>query len=196
MIPIRNIKPPVATRNGKHGNRAKCDNDTSKEPVKVFCRLRPIVHSNDVSCMKIISDTALVITPSESITNVRNVNKAIQTCFSHVFGPNTSQREVFNIVALPLVENLLNGKNSLLFTYGVTGSGKTYTMSGTHDAGIMPRSLDVIFNSIANCQTKKFVFKPDKLNGFDIQSEADALLDRQNELQRFVTFYNGKTSKM
>ncbi|XP_043785194.1 kinesin-like protein KIF23 isoform X1 [Apis laboriosa] len=189
-----NIKPPVATR--KHGNRAKCDNDTSKEPVRVFCRLRPIVHSNDVSCMKIISDTALVITPSESITNVRNVNKAIQTCFSHVFGPNTSQREVFNIVALPLVENLLNGKNSLLFTYGVTGSGKTYTMSGTHDAGIMPRSLDVIFNSIANCQTKKFVFKPDKLNGFDIQSEADALLDRQNELQRFVTFYNGKTSKI
>ncbi|XP_006611057.1 kinesin-like protein KIF23 isoform X1 [Apis dorsata] len=189
-----NIKPPVATR--KHGNRAKCDNDTSKEPVRVFCRLRPIVHSNDVSCMKIISDTALVITPSESITNVRNVNKAIQTCFSHVFGPNTSQREVFNIVALPLVENLLNGKNSLLFTYGVTGSGKTYTMSGTHDAGIMPRSLDVIFNSIANCQTKKFVFKPDKLNGFDIQSEADALLDRQNELQRFVTFYNGKTPKI
>lgn len=87
------------------------------------------------------------------------------------------------MVALPLVENFINGKNGLLFTYGVTGSGKTYTMTGEpQDAGIMPRCLDVIFNTIANYQTKKFVFKPDKLNGFDVQSEADAMLDRQHEL--------------
>ncbi|XP_060828110.1 kinesin-like protein KIF23 [Bombus pascuorum] len=186
-----NSKPLVAIR--KHGNRPKCDNDAIKEPVKVFCRIRPMVHPNDESCIKIISNKSFVITPSESVTNGRNVNKAIQTSFSHIFGPNSSQGEVFYVVALPLVRNLINGKNSLLFTYGVTGSGKTYTMSGNlHDAGIMPRSLDVIFNSIANYQTKKFVFKPDKLNGFDIQSEVDALLDRQNELQKLVTSYNGK----
>lgn len=154
-----------------------------------------MVCPNDVSCMKIISNTSLIITPSESV-NGRNVNKAIQTCFSHVFGPNTSQREVFEIVALPLVKNLINGKNSLLFTYGVTGSGKTFTMSGNlHDAGIMLRSLNVLFNSIASYQTKKFIFKPDKLNSFDIQSEADALLDRQNELQKLVTSCNGKTPR-
>lgn len=179
----------------KHGNRPKCDNDAAKEPVKVFCRLRPIVCFNDVSCMKIISNTSLIITPSESV-NGRNVNKAIQTCFSHVFGPNTSQREVFEIVALPLVKNLINGKNSLLFTYGVTGSGKTYTMSGNlHDAGIMLRSLNVLFNSIASYQAKKFIFKPDKLNSFDVQSETDALLDRQNELQKLVASCSGKTPK-
>ncbi|CAK9817767.1 Kinesin-like protein KIF23 [Anthophora quadrimaculata] len=190
-----NFKPPVATR--KHANRLKYDNDTSKEPVKVYCRLRPMVHPNDVSCIKIISDTSLIITPPESVTNVRTANKAIQTCFSHVFGPKVSQREVFNVVALPLVKNLINGKNSLLFTYGVTGSGKTYTMSGNvNDAGIMPRSLDIVFNSITNYQTKKFIFKPDKLNGFDIQSESDALLDRQNELQRLVISHNEKTSKL
>ncbi|CAK9833665.1 Kinesin-like protein KIF23 [Anthophora retusa] len=190
-----NFKPPVTTR--KHANRPKCDNDTSKEPVKVYCRLRPMVHPNDVSCIKIISDTSLIITPPESVTNVRTANKAIQTCFSHVFGPKVSQREVFNVVALPLVKNLINGKNSLLFTYGVTGSGKTYTMSGNvNDAGIMPRSLDIVFNSITNYQTKKFIFKPDKLNGFDIQSESDALLDRQNELQRLGISHNEKTSKL
>ncbi|CAK9798928.1 Kinesin-like protein KIF23 [Anthophora plagiata] len=190
-----NFKPPVTTR--KHANRPKCDNDTSKEPVKVYCRLRPMVHPNDASCIKIISDTSLVITPPESVTNVRTANKAIQTCFSHVFGPKVSQREVFNVVALPLVKNLINGKNSLLFTYGVTGSGKTYTMSGNvNDAGIMPRCLDIVFNSITNYQAKKFIFKPDKLNGFDIQSESDALLDRQNELQRLVISHNEKTSKL
>ncbi|XP_053972696.1 kinesin-like protein KIF23 [Hylaeus volcanicus] len=190
-----NSRPPVASR--KHANRPKCDNETSKEPVKVYCRLRPMIHPNDISCINIISDTSLIITSPESVTNIRTANRAIQTSFSHVFDANSSQKEVFDCVALPLIENLVNGKNNLLFTYGVTGSGKTYTMSGNpNDPGIMPRTLDVIFNSIATCQAKKFLFKPDKLNGFDIQSEADALLDRQNDLQRFVIAQNGKTPRM
>ncbi|PNF35145.1 hypothetical protein B7P43_G09270 [Cryptotermes secundus] len=50
------------------------------------------------------------------------------------------------------------------------------------DGGIMPRCLDVIFNSISSYQATKFVFKPNRMNGFDIQSEADAMFDCQNEL--------------
>ncbi|XP_043260428.1 kinesin-like protein KIF23 [Colletes gigas] len=189
------LRPPVVTQ--KHANRPKCDNEMSKEPVKVFCRLRPMIRPNDISCIKIISDTSLVISSPESVTNIRTTNRAIQVSFSHIFGSNASQKEVFNFIALPLIENLISGKNSLLFTYGVTGSGKTYTMSGNpHDAGIMSRTLDVIFKAIANYQTKKFIFKPDKLNGFDIQSETDAMLDRQNELQRFIAAQNGRTPKM
>jgi kinesin family protein 23 len=53
---------------------------------------------------------------------------------------------------------------ALLFAYGVTGSGKTHTMTGSlQNPGILPRCLDVFFNSIAPMQAKKFVFKPDKL---------------------------------
>lgn len=59
--------------------------------------------------------------------------------------------------------------------------------------GIMPRCLDALFNSVADYQTKKFVFKPDKLNGFDVQSEADAMLDRQNEIH--AGLYSQKNSK-
>jgi len=95
---------------------------------------------------------------------------------------------VYGSVAQPLVENLLKGRNSLLFTYGVTGSGKTYTMTGNlKHRGIMPRCLDVLFRTISDYQAKKFVFKPDKLNGFEILSEEDALLERQHEMnQRFA----------
>ena len=42
--------------------------------------------------------------------------------------------------------------------------------------------MDVIFNSINDLQTRKFQVRPDKLNGFEIQSEADAALERQQEL--------------
>ena len=48
--------------------------------------------------------------------------------FQSVFDEESSQREVFRDCGLPLVRDLLHGKNGLLFTYGVTGSGKTYTM--------------------------------------------------------------------
>lgn len=65
----------------------------------------------------------------------------------------------------------------------ITGSGKTYTMTGNvHDRAIMFRCLDSLFKTIADYQTKKFVFKPDRVNGFEILSEADAMLDRQSEM--------------
>lgn len=177
-------------------NRPKGSNMISKDPVQVYCRLRPMQFSTDVSCMRIISETTLVVTPPESAVNFRTITKEIQTTFSHIFTPDVTQREVFKTVALPLVENLIHGRNGLLFAYGVTGSGKTYTMTGeSQDAGIMPRCLDVIFNTITNYQTKKFVFKPDKLNGFDVQSEADAMLDRQHELHAGISQKTGRLGK-
>ena len=75
--------------------------------------------------------------------------------FSHIFPHDTKQPEFFTKTALPLVKDVLIGQNALLFTYGVTNSGKTYTVQGGTEkgsAGILPRSLDVIFNSIEGLQ--------------------------------------------
>jgi kinesin family protein 23 len=82
------------------------------------------------------------------------------------------------------LQDFLQAKNSLLFAYGITGSGKTYTMSGTpNEPGIMPRCLDVIFNSISDVKAPmKYLFKSDHLNGFEVQSKAEAMLDRQKEI--------------
>lgn len=51
----------------------------------------------------------------------------------------------------------------------------------------MPRCLDILFRTISDVQAKKFVFKPDRLNGFDILSEPDAMLERQAELNARMT---------
>ena len=57
-----------------------------------------------------------------------------------MFDEESSQGNVFYKVGLPLVNDVLQGKNGLLFTYGVTGSGKTHTMQGTSkDGGVMTR---------------------------------------------------------
>lgn len=158
-----------------------------RDPVQVYCRLRPMQRDSDISCMKIISPTTVVLSPPSSAVSYRNENnKTMEYTFKEVFPPETSQQEVFDKVALPLVEGLVRGKNGLLFTYGVTGSGKTFTMTGEpQNCGVLPRCLNIIFKTINDLQAHKYVFKPDKMNMFDIQSEAEAMLERQQELHKF-----------
>lgn len=158
-----------------------------RDPVQVSCRLRPMQRDSDQSCMKIISPTTVLLTPPSTAVSYRNENtKTMKYTFKEVFPPETSQQDVFDKVALPIVEGLIKGKNGLLFTYGVTGSGKTFTMTGEpQNCGILPRCLNIIFKTINDYQAHKYVFKPDKMNMFDIQSEAEAMLERQQELHKF-----------
>lgn len=50
--------------------------------------------------------------------------------FDHVFGPDRTNLDVFHSTCVPLIDNLFNEFNVTLFAYGMTGSGKTYTMMG------------------------------------------------------------------
>lgn len=47
-----------------------------------------------------------------------------------VFGPETTQRDLFQGTVKDLVKDVLDGGNSLVFTYGVTNAGKTFTFLG------------------------------------------------------------------
>ena len=70
------------------------------------------------------------------------------------------------------MKDLLQGKNGLLFTYGVTGSGKTHTMQGNaRDGGVMIRAIDVLFNSLQDrLVSRKSMIIPDRLNDFQVFS--------------------------
>ena len=50
--------------------------------------------------------------------------------FSKIFTQETSQKEFFDNTLLDTVKDFMEGSNSLIFTYGVTNSGKTYTIQG------------------------------------------------------------------
>lgn len=47
-----------------------------------------------------------------------------------VFGPDASQRKVFDGSVRGMVQDVLEGGNCLVFTYGVTNAGKTFTFLG------------------------------------------------------------------
>lgn len=159
------VKTPRNKANTPHGNSSrysKCD------PVEVYCRIKPIV-SNDEKYLKIINNTTLQLNPPSKYQSISNSIKEVK--FNAILDENADQRSVFTSVAKPLIEDLISGKNGLIFAYGVTGSGKTHTICGTNtNSGLLPRSLDVLFNTIQNNQAKQGVFKMDKGLIVDLQS--------------------------
>ncbi|XP_075946036.1 kinesin-like protein KIF23 [Anarhichas minor] len=159
----------------------KKPSSTQKDPVGVYCRVRPLGAEDEECCIEVISSSTIQLHAPEGFKTNRNGEyKETQYSFKKVFGVSISQMELFEHVAKPLVDDLIHGKNGLLFTYGVTGSGKTFTMTGSPgQGGLLPRSLDMLFNSIGPYHAKRYVLKTDDKNGIEVQNEVDALLERQ-----------------
>ncbi|SMN22956.1 similar to Saccharomyces cerevisiae YEL061C CIN8 Kinesin motor protein involved in mitotic spindle assembly and chromosome segregation [Maudiozyma saulgeensis] len=75
-----------------------------------------------------------------------------------VFGPSASQSLLFAEVAQPLFHEFIQGYNCTMLVYGMTSTGKTYTMTGdeqldgndtlSEKAGIIPRILFQLFDTL------------------------------------------------
>ncbi|EEQ84285.1 kinesin family protein [Blastomyces dermatitidis ER-3] len=73
--------------------------------------------------------------------------------FTKVFEENASQLELFEEIGMPsLIKGVLcDGRDGLVATLGVTGSGKTHTILGSKSQrGITQMSLDVLFRSLSS----------------------------------------------
>ncbi|SCU95491.1 LAME_0F12354g1_1 [Lachancea meyersii CBS 8951] len=69
--------------------------------------------------------------------------------FDNVFHPSSNNLQVYEEIGKPLIDKLFEGYNAIVFAYGMTGSGKTFTMSGTSDeAGLIPLSVERIYAQI------------------------------------------------
>ena len=121
--------------------------------VKVAVRCRPLnAEEKRTSQPGVVAcDTERgLVTVSHSNTG-RKLEKTYS--FDHVYGMYSSQEEVFDSIARPIVEEALDGFNCTIFAYGQTGTGKTHTMEGSdltcpENAGIVPRSVKAIFDQL------------------------------------------------
>jgi kinesin family member 11 len=89
-------------------------------------------------------------------------------CFDDVFAEYASQGQVYNVVGLPMAEEVLKGFNCCIFAYGQSGSGKTFTMEGRDydgpalgdDAGLIPRAVRHICDELsAHCREDNYAVK-------------------------------------
>uniref|UniRef100_A0A667XPV1 Kinesin-like protein KIF23 n=1 Tax=Myripristis murdjan TaxID=586833 RepID=A0A667XPV1_9TELE len=183
-------------RKGKTPRRPpKKPSSNQKDPVGVYCRVRPLDADEKESCIEVISGSTIQLHAPDGLKANRNGEfKETQYSFKKVFGVAVSQIELFEEVARPLVADLIHGKNGksinpIYMSFNnkqhqvsekLWGSGKTFTMTGCPgQGGLLPRSLDMIFNSVGPYQAKRYVFKTDDKNGMETQNEVDALLERQ-----------------
>lgn len=94
--------------------------------------------------------------------------------FTSIASPSASalpsaQADFFRATTLPLVADFLRGENCLLFAYGTTGSGKTYTVQGGEGekAGLLPRVLGVVLGSLQGRLSKAAV-RPSGNGGIEV----------------------------
>ncbi|KAL1773399.1 kinesin KIF20A [Sigmodon hispidus] len=144
---------------GGREDRCSIPSTHMTEKLKVYLRIRPFLTSEldrqeDQGCVRIENtETLMLQAPKDSFalkSNERGIGQATHKfTFSQIFGPEVGQESFFNLTVKGMVKDVLKGQNWLIYTYGVTNSGKTYTIQGTmKDGGILPRSLALIFNSL------------------------------------------------
>lgn len=78
--------------------------------------------------------------------NILTSTNKLEFKLDKVFPSDSTQIEVYNEVVESSINDVLNGYNGTIFTYGQSGSGKTYTMFGEdiwdeESKGIIPRSM-------------------------------------------------------
>uniref|UniRef100_A0A7M4FFJ6 Kinesin-like protein n=1 Tax=Crocodylus porosus TaxID=8502 RepID=A0A7M4FFJ6_CROPO len=147
------------------------DDPEACQPLKVYLRVRPFskaeLENNEFQNCIIFEnpETVTLQAPKES-SAMKNSEKGVgqsmhRFTFTRVFGPETTQSEFFEGTMREIVKTYIDGVNGLVFTYGVTNAGKTFTIQGSpKEVGILTRSLDMIFTCIGERQYLKMDLKP------------------------------------
>eukprot|EP00440_Ansanella_granifera_P042838 gb/GFBE01046443.1/.p1 GENE.gb/GFBE01046443.1/~~gb/GFBE01046443.1/.p1 ORF type:complete len:819 (+),score=212.23 gb/GFBE01046443.1/:1-2457(+) len=82
---------------------------------------------------------------------VNNQKTSYSFRFDGILSMKVSQDDVLNLVAKPVIEDVLKGVNGTIFAYGQTGSGKTFTITGGanryQDRGLIPRTINYMFEA-------------------------------------------------
>eukprot|EP01105_Mastigella_eilhardi_P024765 TRINITY_DN652_c1_g1_i1.p1 TRINITY_DN652_c1_g1~~TRINITY_DN652_c1_g1_i1.p1 ORF type:complete len:1086 (+),score=383.84 TRINITY_DN652_c1_g1_i1:58-3258(+) len=109
-----------------------------QEPVKVVLRIRPAAARESKVDLGVDADRLVLHPP-------RGNDGAQKFSFHTLFRDDTTQDALFQQVGLPLVNALIAGTSGLLFAYGMTNAGKTFTVFGTpQQPGLVPRIAEAL----------------------------------------------------
>ena len=164
-----NIKETIINNNYKNNS-----NSNNIESFKVYVRIRPFLpkdlnipkNNNNSNLSKTISpkncyknnisDKMLKIENNilylEDIKTHKNKNNKLFV-FDNIFNESSNNEKVFNESIKTMIDKILQGYNSTALAYGVTGTGKTYTIFGDlsnnfKEEGIIFKACDYLFEKI------------------------------------------------
>ena len=122
--------------------------------IEVYARVRPSKRpSSQLQINYADHSVGINIPRDQSAGVVNNQREHWQFPFTRVLDQTTTQDSVFEAVAQPVVDSVLEGYNGTIFAYGQTGSGKTFTITGGAeryvDRGLIPRAISYMFAKLA-----------------------------------------------
>ena len=133
---------------------------------EVYLRLRP-PSKHSLQNPRFLSTiptqpTHVYITPPADPQG-RNRFRAIEKfSFTEIFDEAATQRDIFEKTVTPLFAEVVKGKDVLLATLGVTGSGKTHTiLGGNGQRGMTQMALDALFTGLTSRMVKVSMEKSD-----------------------------------
>ncbi|EER89151.1 hypothetical protein BDA96_10G031600 [Sorghum bicolor] len=138
------------TSSGPLPSRAASDGVSSR--VRVAVRLRPR-NAEELAADADFGD-CVELQPELKRLKLRKNNWESETYeFDEVLTEFSSQKRVYEVVAKPVVESVMEGYNGTVMAYGQTGTGKTFTLGrlGEEDTaarGIMVRAMEDILADI------------------------------------------------
>ncbi|KAM3128774.1 hypothetical protein pb186bvf_019122 [Paramecium bursaria] len=125
-------KSPMTNKQNYHDNQG----------VKVVCRIRP-PHKGEKYVSYKISQNSLDI-PTGPVCNIQDRQNFT---FSDICDTKVNQQSFYLANVSPLIKSVFEqNKGALIFTYGVTNSGKTYTVVGTNnEPGILIQTMRELY---------------------------------------------------
>ena len=143
-----------------------------EEPFKVYVRIRPFLPKEILKLKRNNSSSLLKgCSNQNNQTNLESIfivnhkilyvydnkhhKKEKKYFFNNIFTEKSNNKDVFDISIKPIINNLINGYNSTALAYGVTGTGKTYTIFGdlvfqNGEEGISIKACDYLFTILSN----------------------------------------------
>ncbi|PKI83828.1 Kip2p [Malassezia vespertilionis] len=125
------------------------------DSVQVHLRLRPTAEDEECAWRTTLDTATIMLDPGIAAKKLQpNAGMAYHFDGLHTDSSNAS---LYASLARPLVQSVLRGYNALVFAYGQTASGKTFTLSGgaNEEPGIIPRAVCDIFQGICQGSSKR-----------------------------------------
>lgn len=153
---------PPKIHKAKMKNEAKekeNGNLSSRDNVLVCVRMRPLNRKERKSHQKIawkINDNTLTQACMEKSGGM--APKSFD--YDELWGPETTNTDIFGIIGYSVIKTTMEGYHGVVFAYGQTSAGKTYSIHGNQDdPGMIPRAVLAMFEYIENTTDRDFVIQ-------------------------------------
>ncbi|KAF2454927.1 kinesin motor domain-containing protein [Lineolata rhizophorae] len=135
-------------------DRRQSSSKDGKGNVIVSVRVRPDAASNDAK-----TEGEWMVDSRKSLISYRG-REGGEYNYDNVFGTHDYNARVYDSAAKRLVRRVMEGYHGTVFAYGMTGTGKTFSMQGTAtNPGVIPLAITDIFSFIRETPHREFLLR-------------------------------------